>query len=152
MGNCLPPRFINPNSEIVPGAPTRRRWYHGNIDHDEAEERLTKAAREDGNYLVYDYYANQRARPVPGNYILLVYYPINGGNVLRWKISRRQSDGRFILGKDNARMVKSYASVRELIRAHRGIRGKPLMLPKGQRVKLTLACIRRPTNTLYGFS
>lgn len=116
--------------EIV-GAPTGKRWYHGNIKDDAAEQRMKSAAEQDGNYLVYDYYTG--AGPVHGNYILLVFC---GGKLYRWKISRRQY-GRFILGENNTGMVESYASVRELIKAHRGITGKPLRLANGRSVKLT---------------
>ena len=91
------------------------------------------AAKEDGNYLVYDFYDENG--PSHGNYILLVFC---GGKLYLWKISRRQQDGRVILGEDNTETVKSYASVRELIKAHRGITGKPLArLADGQLVKLT---------------
>ena len=94
---------------------------------------MRTAAREDGNYLVYDFYDENG--PAYGNYILLVFC---GGKLYPWKISRRQQDGRFILGEDNIEIVKSYASVRELIKAHRGITGKKLpRLANGRLVKLT---------------
>lgn len=98
--------------------------FHGNIEDSVAEQRLKSAAEQDGDYLVYDLYT--RAGPVHGNYILLVYC---GRNLYRWKISRRQ-DERYVLGEldEIAGMVKSYASVRELIKAHRGLTGKPLLL------------------------
>ena len=66
--------------EIV-GAPVAKEWYHGNISNNEAEERLKFAAKEDGNYLVYDFY--NEAGPVHGEYNLLVYY--DGGKVYRRK-------------------------------------------------------------------
>ena len=51
--------------------------------------------------------------------------------------------GRFILREDNTRMVESYASVRQLIKAHRGVTGKPLArLSNGRLVKLTCEYIR----------
>ena len=62
-----------------------------------AEQRLTSAADEDGNYLLYDFYTDFEAGPVHGNYILLVYYE---RNVYQWKITRRQ-DSRFILEEGN---------------------------------------------------
>ena len=126
----------SPRQSLIPeivGAPTAKQWYHANITNDEAEDRLRFAAREDGNYLVYDFY--NEAGPVHGEYKLLVYY--DEGKVYRRKISRRR-DGRFILGEDKTAMVESYASVRELIKAHRGVRGKPLArLTDGRVVKLT---------------
>ena len=123
--------------EVV-GAPTAKEWYHGNITNNEAEERLKFAAREDGNYLVYDFY--NQAGPVHGEYKLLVYY--DEGKVYRRKISRRE-DGRFILGEDRTAMVESYASVGKLIKAHRGMTGKPLArLADGRLVKLSIGRIR----------
>ena len=137
------PRPVDPEPQVI-GAPTAKQWYHGKITNDEAEERLKESAREDGNYLVYDFY--NEAGPVHGEYKLIVYY--DKGKVYRRKISRRQEDGRFIFGEDNTRMVESYASVRELIKAHRGIRGKPLTrLDDGRLLKLTRAYIILPTPT-----
>ena len=137
MGNAE--RRFEDVPEIV-GAPTGKRWYHGNIRDIAAEQRLTSVADEDGNYLVYDFYTDFEAGPVHGNYILLVYCE---GNVYRWKITRRQ-DGRFVLGEGNTEMVESYASVRKLIKAHRGILGKPLRLANGRSVKLTRDYITHP--------
>ena len=136
IGNALPEGLAGRRFEAVPeivGAPTGKLWYHGNIEDSAAEQRLKSAAERDGNYLVYDLYT--RAGPVHGNYVLLVYC---GKNLHRWKISRKQ-DGRYILGEldETAGMVESYASVRELIRAHRGLTGKPLLLANGRSVKLT---------------
>ena len=71
--------------------------------------------------------------------IMFYLYTVRGKNLHRWKISRKQ-DGRYILGEldETAGMVESgYASVRELIRAHRGLTGKPLLLANGRSVKLT---------------
>ena len=130
-----------PSSILTPevkGAPTAKQWYHADITNNEAEERLRYAAEEDGNYLVYDFY--NEAGPVHGEYMLLVYY--NEGKVYRRKISRRRN-GRFILGEDKTAMVESYASVRKLIKAHRGKNGKPLArLADGRLVKLTPEYIR----------
>ena len=137
------PRPVDSKPQII-GAPTAKQWYHGQITNDEAEERLKESGKEDGNYLVYDFY--NEAGPVYGEYKLLVYY--DEGKVYRRKISRRQDDGRFILGEDNTRMVETYASVRELIKAHRGIRGKPLTrLDDGRLLKLTRAYIIMPIAT-----
>ena len=129
MGNALPERRFEAVPEIV-GAPTGKLWYHGNINDSAAEQRLKSAAEQDGNYLVYDFYTG--AGPVHGNYILLVFC---GRKLYRWKISRTQ-DGRYILGEDEPGM-ESYASVRNLIKAHRGLTGKPLRLANGRSVKLT---------------
>ena len=130
-------RDINTTPEIGP-IPTTKEWYHGNITNNEAEERLKFAAKEDGNYLVYDFY--NEAGPVHGEYMLLIYF--DGGKVYQQKISRRR-DGRFILGEDKLAKVESYASVRELIKAHRGMTGKPLArLADGRLVKLSIGRIR----------
>ena len=142
MGSCIP--AVNPvrpynntdpeiNKPEIVGAPTAKDWYHASITNDEAEHRLKFTANEDGNYLVYDFY--NETGPVHGEYKLLVYY--DEGKVYRRKISRRP-DGKFILGEDKTAMVESYTSVRKLIKAHRGVRGKPLArLADGRVVKLT---------------
>ena len=108
------------NVEDVHGAPTDKKWYHGAITNDEAETRL-KIAQNDGSYIVYD---NPRKK---GQYILFVYYK---RNLHRWKISIRRSDNKYILGNDGVG-VTGYDTVRELIKDHRGIRGKPIKLERG---------------------
>ena len=75
MGCCIPAvdpvrpipddRDTSSAPEIV-GAPTAKEWYYSNITNNEAEDRLRFLAKEDGNYLVYDFYTE--AGPVPGEY------------------------------------------------------------------------------------
>ena len=121
-------------AEIV-GAPVGKSWYHCSITESEAEKRLKQVAERNGNYLVYDF---PKAGTVCGNYVLLVFYE---GTTRQWKISRRQ-DGRYILGEDlQDQGVQvdqiSYDSVKQLIKAHRGLTGKPLRLDDGETVTLT---------------
>ena len=124
MGNT-PYTQLEPLPEVE-GAPIGKRWYHGNITDTEALKRMSSAAKERGDYLVYD--SN-------GEYVLLVF---SDGNVHRLKISKRLRDGRYILGEDNPDLeVESYPSVRELIKKHRGPTGRPLMMDNGKTVKLT---------------
>lgn len=120
------PRFENFND--IEGAPTDKKWYHASITDHEAEKRLRLgAAGNDNSYLVYN---NPRRR---GEYVLLV---INGGRLHRWKINRRVYDGKYILGND-VPGVEGFGSVRELIKAHRGIRGKPIKTDSGQTLTLS---------------
>ena len=114
--------------EEFPGAPTEKKWYHGGISHREAEYRLRSSSPsvEDGTYLVYD---NPMKR---GEYVLLVY---NKGSFYKWKIIRRPSDGQYVLGEDGPG-VKTYESVRELIKHHRGVTGKHIKLEHGGTVRL----------------
>jgi hypothetical protein len=145
MGNCITPRSF---PEII-GAPLGKLWYHGDISDDEAEQRMmNRVAKQDGIYLVYDFRSQTGTNPVPGNYYLLVFYR---GELYRWKISIRK-DGRFILGEVNTRMVESYASVKELIKAHRGITAKlSLRLSNGRFLKLSRDyIINRPTDGIVG--
>ena len=114
------------NVQDVHGAPTDKKWYHGAITNVEAETRL-KIAQNDGSYIVYD---NPQKK---GQYILLVYYK---RNLYRWKISRRRSDKKYILGNDGEG-VTGYDTVPKLIKAHRGIRGKPIKLEHGGVLKLS---------------
>ena len=112
----------------VEGAPTDKKWYHASITNQEAERRLGIGSRgNDNSYIVYD---NPRKA---GQYILLV---INKEKLYRWKIIKRQSDGKFIIGEDIPG-AKGFDSVRELIKAHRGIRGKPIKTDAGMTLTLS---------------
>lgn len=116
------------NYTDIAGAPTDKKWYHAKISDHEAERRLKIGSEGNNNsYLVYD---DPRKR---GQYILIV---INNGAIFRWSIIRRQSDGLYILG-NNVPGVEGFASVRELIKAHRGFRGKPIKTDKGQTLTLS---------------
>ena len=112
----------------VEGAPVDKKWYHGNISDQEAERRLRLGAEGNNNsYLVYD---NARR---PDEYVLIV---INQGNFYRWRIMRRQSDSKYILGEDIPG-AEGFPTVRELINYHRGITGKPIITDSG--LTLTLS-------------
>ena len=134
-GRSIVPRRRTRQFESVPeivGAPVGKLWYHCSITESEAKARLEKVAVRNGNYLVYDF------PTVRGNYVLLVFYE---GTTHQWKISRRQ-DGRYILGEylqDQGLQMDqtSYDSVKQLIKAHRGLSGKPLRLDNGETVTLT---------------
>ena len=145
MGNCccITPETHNDGESITEplllkgtykGTPDKK-WYHGKISHDEAEARLREGAGgNDGSYLVYD-------NPNKLEFILLVYYK---GNLLRWKIWNRQVNETgismqddFILGEDGGPGVTGYKTVRELIKAHRGVSGKPIKLENGETVTLS---------------
>lgn len=116
------------NSKNIEGAPNDKKWYHACISDEEAERRLrVGSGGNNGSYVVYD---NPRKR---GQYILLV---INNNKFYRWKISLRTSDNRYILGDDGPGVV-GYASVRELIKSHRGVRGKPLKTNEGKTMTLS---------------
>ena len=57
------------------------------------------------------------------------------GELHRFKIIRRRSDDQYVLGKDSPRAL-AHESVRKLIKYHRGLNGKPIMLEDGRRVVL----------------
>ena len=107
------------------GAPTDKKWYHGGITDAQAEYRLRSVTQKDGTYLVYD---NPAAR---GEYILLV--TVNRKQH-KWRIVKRR-DGMFVLG-EAAPGTRGHESVRKLIKYHRGVTGKPIMLEHGGRVVL----------------
>ena len=122
----------------IHGAPTNKKWYHGGITDEEARIRLRSVTGgEDtenvdnwseytGVYLVYDNHGRQ------DEYTLLVYYR---GDLCKWMISRRKSDGQYILGKDGPN-VSGHKSVRNLIHYHRGATGKAIKLQHGGTVTL----------------
>lgn len=122
------PKFENVEHSSAEGAPTDKKWYHAKITDEEAERRLRQGSGGiNGSYLVYD---NPNKR---GQYVLLVTHK---GNLHRWRILHREADSKYILGKDGPG-VEGYSSVRELIKAHRGIRGKPLKTERGISLKLS---------------
>lgn len=112
----------------LPGAPNDRRWYHGGISDAEAKLRLqeTPEPGERGVYLVYDDNDN------PGGYVLMLF---KDATIHRWRITRRGSDGKYVLGDDNPQS-RGHGSVRKLIEYHRGFTGKPIPLDHGGRVVL----------------
>ena len=112
----------------LPGAPNDRRWYHGRISDAEAKLRLqdTPEPGERGVYLVYDDNDN------PDGYVLMLF---KDATIHRWRITRRGSDGKYVLGGDNPQS-RGHSSVRKLIEYHRGFTGKPIPLDHGGRVVL----------------
>lgn len=115
-------------TQEVEGAPTDRRWYFGRISADEADRSLRQGARgHEGSYLVYD---NPRRR---GEYVLLA---VHDRRPHQWRISRRESDSKYILGDDGMGVV-GHASVTDLIHHHRGVKGKPIKLERGGVMKLS---------------
>lgn len=119
------PRSRYETVQEIRGAPIGKKWYHGGILDEEAQYRLKRVAEDNGDFLVYD--APRRH----GEYVLLVFY---NGKCHRWKIGRRR-DGSYFLGVDGAG-VRSYQSVRELVKRHRGLRAKPLKFEHGGTVRL----------------
>ena len=122
----LPSRKPYESVEEIEGAPIGKKWYHGGIPDEEAEYRLKSVAEDNGNFLIYN---SPRKK---GEYVLLVFFD---GKCHRWRIARRR-DGTYVVGRDGPG-VKSYPSVRALVKGHRGLRAKPLQLEHGGSVKLT---------------
>ena len=103
------------------------KWYHGNVIHQEAENRLRAEANGTNSmYMMYD--SPSRLE----EYVLLVY---NGGEMHRWAITQRQEDGKFIIG-DNLAGVRAHETVQELLNYYSGFFGKDLKLHNGGPVKL----------------
>ena len=147
MGNCWRRKKANGSAstaerfervQMVEGAPTDKRWYHGGIGDEEAEYGINHSGGgkpKDGTYLVYD---NPRRKY---GYILLVHYK---GELHKWKINRvrkrtnSQGDEKFVyvLGDDGPG-VTTHKTVRLLIKYHRGMRGKPIKLESGGKVVLS---------------
>ena len=112
----------------VEGAPTEKKWYHAKISNEEAERRLRQGSRgHNGSYIVYD---NPHRS---GQYILIM---IHDEMLYRWKIMLRVSDGKYIIGNDSPGVV-GYSTVKELIKAHRGFKGKTLKTERGKSLKLS---------------
>ena len=121
------PRASYEMAQEKQGAPIGEKWYHGGIVDEQAKHHLKGSAKVNGDFLVYDA-PNQH-----GKYILLVFY---NGDCHQWRISRKR-DFSYFLDKDGFEVEpESYQSVRELIKRHRGLTGKPLMFEGGVKVKL----------------
>lgn len=114
-------------TQVVEGAPDRKEWYHGAITDEEANFRVNRAGGGNGCYLVYD---NPRKR---GGYVLVTLHKCK---LYRWKINKRKSDKKFIVGDDGPAVI-GHDTIRELIHYHRSIRGKPLKLQDGGHVVLS---------------
>ena len=115
------------------GSPTDKKWYHGAIPTKIAENRLLLGANNNnGSYLVYDD-PNQEK---PGHFILIVYF---NGEIMKWRISR-SADGMYVLGGNaeaNLQSARRYRTVRELIKEHRGLNGRPLRMLDGGSLTLS---------------
>ena len=119
------------------------RWYHGCVSYSEAKHRLIKGAgNNDGSYLVFD--------DPDGQHILLVYYK---GETLRWRITKHDAANgvMYMLGENvakdsSATAAARYKTIRELIKAHRGVTGKPIMLKNGKTVTLSKSYVYKINN------
>ena len=103
-------------------------WYHGNISYTKAEQRLKIGCGDvpnaNGTYLVYD---RVKAK---GEYNLMV---MMNGKIYRWILSRRRSDGQYALED----CVIGHPTVVDLIKAHRGVTGRPFCTSDGFMIKLS---------------
>jgi hypothetical protein len=106
---------------VYEGAPIGMDWYHGRIENARADGRMRVASGVNGAYLVYD---NPTKR---GEYFLLVNH---NNRTHRFKISRRKSDGKYLLGS-GVQSVRVHDTVEELIKYHRGVFGKPIPMACG---------------------
>ena len=111
-----------------------KRWYHGNISHEEAESRLRRGCGgKDGTYLVYD---SPSSREGSYMYVLLVYYQ---GEIKRLEIKREKrkiDEGeKFVYVLERSKTT--HKDVRSLIKYHRGVTGKPIELSDGKKIVLS---------------
>ena len=119
------PGTYTSSRQFEDGAPTDKKWYHGGITDAEAN-RLIPVVCSNGLYLVYDCPTSKR------DYVLLVKVD---NELHRFKIIKRRSDNKYVLGKDTQGTL-GHETVRKLIKYHRGLTGKPLILNDGRRVVL----------------
>ena len=129
------PLLLDNTQYEMEGIPKDKTWYHNSISDQEANERLMNGAKGvNGSYLVYNNPSQRK------QLILLVYHK---GEGVRWKIQNTQ-EGMFILGDDGPDVPK-YKNVRELIKDHRGISGKPIKMANGEVVTLSKLYVHRST-------
>ena len=122
------PQVVEDDPNIVARCsdPVNKRWYHGNISHDEAESRLRRGCGgKDGTYLVYDSPSNREGSYM---YVLLIYYKPEG------EIKKLGIKGQFVLENNTETPHKD---VRSLIKHHRGVTGKAVKLQGGGKVTLS---------------
>ena len=112
-----------------------KRWYHGNISHDEAESRLRRGCGgKGGTYLVYD---NPSSRKGSYMYKLPAYYQED--IIKELEINRVKLEGEkfgYVLGEGGPGAIV-HSSVKELVKYHRGLTGVPIQLRDGRKFKLT---------------
>ena len=113
--------FVN-----LPGSPAGEEWYHGRIYLQEAERRL-RETNQRAIYLVLD-------NPYVREYVLMY---LCDGKIYQWRITRRTSDNKYVVGIANANS-RGHRSVRNLIEYHSKPFGKNLPLEQGGGV--TLGC------------
>ena len=122
------PQVVEDNPNIVARCsdPVNKRWYHGNISHDEAESRLRRGCGgKDGTYLVYDSPSSRKGSYM---YVLLIYYKPEG------EIKKLGIKTQFVLENNTETPHKD---VRSLIKHHRGVTGKAVKLQGGGKVTLS---------------
>ena len=113
----------DPNIVARCSDPVNKRWYHGNISHDEAESRLRRGCGgKDGTYLVYD---SPSSREGSYMYVLLIYYKPEG------EIKNLGIKTQFVLENNTETPHKD---VRSLIKHHTG---KAVKLQGGGKVTLS---------------
>ena len=117
--------FYTSSRQHEAGAPTDKGWYHGGITDAKADSSIPKVCNN-GLYLVYDCPTSKR------DFILLV---MAGNKLHRLRIVKRRCDNQYVVGRD-IQAALGHESVRKLIKYHRGLTGKPLILRNGRRVVL----------------
>ena len=122
------PQVVEDDPNIVARCsdPVNKRWYHGNISHEEAESRLRRGCGgKDGTYLVYD---SPSSREGSYMYVLLIYYKPER------EIKKLGIKTQFVLENNTETPHKDVCS---LIKHHRGVTGKAVKLQGGGKVTLS---------------
>lgn len=137
FSETIEPGSIEYMREINTAELNDKLWYHGDITTQEAKARMYEGGTGiNGSYLVYNHPQEY------GSYILLVYHE---GEILRWKILEIISQGlddsseeiSYVLGEDSSPGVIKYKAVKELIKAHRGVLGRPIKMDDGRLITLS---------------
>ena len=130
MKSKIPDQLDDDNEDIDTPRPNddteelkKKPWYfEGSFE--EANLKMKEAKKkEDGTYLV----CNNPDRK--GSYVMLVYYQ---GEIKKMEISRKPAKFVYVLGEG----AKTHDTVRQLIKHHRGVTGKPIQLGDGNKVIL----------------
>ena len=98
-------------------------WYFVGSMEDAMSKMENAKKKEDGTYLV----CNNPDRE--GSYVMLVYYQ---GEIKKMEISHKPAKFVYVLGEG----AKTHDTVRQLIKHHRGVTGKPIQLGDGNKVIL----------------